>query len=225
MEALSVDQLVDGVLGNMNTDLGEELSGDCLLVSSQLYPPLDDEFRVVLEEMTRPESQKKSHLVVVVQTRGGIMETVERLVSVMRHHYKKVSFIIPNYAYSAGTVLVMSGDEIYMDYYSVLGPIDPQYRNHDGKVLPGIGYLSKFNTLINQINGADPDGPNDAKAELAFLVKNFDPAELFRIEQAVKHGETLITEWLSKYKFRDWKKTDDSKKMLPAKCVVKERKR
>ncbi len=49
------------------------------------------------------------------------------MVSVMRKHYKEVSFIVPSHAYSAGTVLVLSGDKIYMDYYSVLGPIDPQY--------------------------------------------------------------------------------------------------
>ncbi len=31
----------------------------------------------------------------------------------MRHHYKCVDFIVPNSAYSAGTVLAMSGDAIY----------------------------------------------------------------------------------------------------------------
>jgi len=55
------------------------------------------------------------------------METIERIVAVMRNHYESVSFIIPNFAFSAGTVLALSGDEIYMDYYSVLGHIDPQY--------------------------------------------------------------------------------------------------
>ena len=35
-------------------------------------------------------------------------------------------FIVPDRAMSAGTVFALSGDAIFMDYFSVLGPIDPQ---------------------------------------------------------------------------------------------------
>ncbi len=153
---------------------------------------------MVTEELSETT---RDHLVVLLQTPGGAMETVERLVSVMRNHYEKVSFIIPNYAYSAGTVLALSGDSIYMDYYSVLGPIDPQYSDSEGRRLPGAGYLAKFNELVNHIN--NPMQIN-SEAELAYLVKKFDPAWLFQIEQAVNHGISLITEWLPKYKFKDW---------------------
>jgi ClpP class serine protease len=54
---------------------------------------------------------------------------VERIVSVFRKHYDIVEYVVPNYAYSASTILVLSGDEIYLDYYSVLGPIDPQMED------------------------------------------------------------------------------------------------
>lgn len=133
------------------------------------------------------------------------METVERLVTVMRKHYSRVSFVIPNYAYSAGTVLALSGDNIYMDYYSVLGPIDPQYRANDGGYLPGHGIIAKFNELRETIN--DAKSLDEVRAELTFLTKNFDPAQIFHIEQSIQHGITLITEWLPKYKFKDWNKT------------------
>jgi ClpP class serine protease len=51
---------------------------------------------------------------------------------------------------SAGTVLVMCGDNIYMDYFSVLGPIDPQVkRRSKGNVyVPALGYLEKYNELV-----------------------------------------------------------------------------
>ena len=39
-----------------------------------------------------------------------------------------------------------------MDYYSVLGPIDPQYGETG---LSGVGYLAKFNELKEQINNSD----------------------------------------------------------------------
>src|SRR5690606_24230974 len=95
---------------------------------------------------------KRGTLVVLIETTGGYIEVVERIYEVFRKNYNKVNFVVPNYAYSAGTVLVLSGDEIYMDYYSVLGPIDPQIQNEEGKVVPGLGYLAKFDELVNKIN-------------------------------------------------------------------------
>ena len=133
------------------------------------------------------------------------METVERLVAVMRTHYERVSFVIPNFAYSAGTVLALSGDKIYMDYYSVLGPIDPQYRGLDGTFLPGQRMLTQYKELVKTINAAA--SPDNVRTEVSFLIRNFDPAQLFQLEQAVQHGVTLITEWLPQYKFKDWMHT------------------
>ena len=45
---------------------------------------------------------------------------------------------------SAGTILCMSGDKIFMDYASILGPIDPQVPTPDtGDYVPALGYLDK----------------------------------------------------------------------------------
>lgn len=40
---------------------------------------------------------------------------------------ESVNFVIPDYAMSAGTLFAFSGDKIYMDYSSSLGPIDPKF--------------------------------------------------------------------------------------------------
>ena len=203
MEGINVDQLTASVLQDMNQELGELMEGQCTFINCGIQPPLDDEFRVVIEDMRG--ANKKSHLIVMLQTAGGYMETAERLVSVMRSHYERVSFVIPNYAYSAGTILALSGDSIYMDYFSVLGPIDPQFPDTESKqLLSGVGYLTKFNELVKEINKSE----SAAKAEIAYLVNNFDPAQLFHIEQAINHGISLVTEWLPKYKFKDWKVTE-----------------
>ena len=213
MEAINVDQLSSGALQRLNGEVAEKMCGDCIFINCGMLPPLDDEFRVVIEGIKHDSS--KDHLIVILETTGGFMETVERLVAVMRTHYKRVSFVIPNFAYSAGTVLALSGDKIYMDYYSVLGPIDPQYQDSAGKFLPGYGYLAKFQeitSVINKSNSAD-----SCQAELAYLVQKFDPALLFHIEQGIEHGISLITEWLPKYKFKDWKETTtNGKKVTPS---------
>ncbi len=191
-------------LSELRKSLSEKMDADVVLIKCEIRPPLDDEFRVVVEELKRDED--KDNLVVVLETVGGFMETAERLVAVMRTHYRHVSFVIPNFAYSAGTVLALSGDEILMDYYSVLGPIDPQLRDSDGKYVPGYGYLAKYNEITQKINSSAD--PAECRAELAYLVKSFDPALLFHVEQGIQHGISLITEWLPKYKFKNWKKTE-----------------
>ncbi len=214
METIHTDQLARHFLGEMNNDMGEKMKGDCVFVNCPLQPPLDGEFRVAIENIKR-KNDDQHHLVVMLQTQGGFMETVERMVSVMRTHYKTVSFVVPNYAYSAGTILVLSGDHIYMDYYSVLGPIDPQYLSEDRKrLVPGIGYLAKFKELEERINNPDDQSPNSNRAELNYLVRKFDPAILFQIEQSIEHGKSLIVKWLPKYKFKHWKTTQTNKKRV-----------
>ncbi|MCK5717463.1 MAG: hypothetical protein KAH77_08240 [Thiomargarita sp.] len=84
---------------------------------------------------------KSDNLVFVLYTPGGVAEIVEKMVEIIRHHYKEVWFVVPDMAMSAGTILCMSGDRIYMDYSSALGPIDPQVPNSNGQLVPALGYL------------------------------------------------------------------------------------
>jgi len=211
MEPIAVKDVVASGLRNLNKKIADEMRGDCIFVCADMLPPLDDEFRHAVETIRGGRRTKSAHLIVVLETQGGMLEVAERLVSVMRKHYKKVSFVVPSHAYSAGTVLVMSGDDIYMDYYSVLGPIDPQFDAGDGTVLPGSGYLAKYKELLDTVNKA---GVNNSVAELAYLTSRFDPAKLFMIEQSLEHGQSLIAEWLQKYKFRDWKRTQRHNKTV-----------
>ena len=88
MEGINVDQLVPHVLNDMNKKLGVDMEGHCIFISAVLVPPLDDELRVVIEDIFDSELRR---LIVM-------LETVERMVSVMRTHYDEVSFVIPNYA-------------------------------------------------------------------------------------------------------------------------------
>ena len=56
-----------------------------------------------------------------------------------------------------------------MDYYSVLGPIDPQFPDQSGEWLTsGVGNLHKYKELVKQIN----DHESSAKAELYFCSRN-----------------------------------------------------
>jgi ClpP class serine protease len=92
---------------------------------------------------------------------------------------------------SAGTVLVMSGDTIHMDYASTLGPIDPQVRNRAEQWVPALGYLEQYDRLVEKSKAGTL-----TTAELTYLLQNFDPAELYQYEQERELSIALLEEWL-----------------------------
>ncbi len=94
-----------------------------------------------------------------------------------------------------------------MDYFSVLGPIDPQVSRPDRRdLIPALGYLEKYDQLIEKSN----EGKLNS-AELHYLIAKFDPAELHKYEHARELSISLLEEWLAKYKFKNWKEKQTSK--------------
>ena len=182
-------------------NLEEAFGGDALTFSGGLIHGIDDVIRVEVEQI-RSSSDKK-RLVMVLDTPGGYIEVVQRIVETLRYHYEYVDFIIPNSAYSAGTVLAMSGDAIYMNYYSRLGPIDPQVMGTTGNIVPALGYLVAWERLLEKARNGDL---TDVEAQL--MLEGFDQAELYKYEQARELSISLLKEWLVNYKFKDWEITE-----------------
>lgn len=193
------DGIISQTLIGLNNELAQHVGADVLFLKAPMAQPIDDMVRHAVESIAGNGTDR---LFVLVETTGGYIETVERIVRVFRRHYRTVEFVVPNYAYSAGTVLVLSGDEIHMDYFSVLGPIDPQYQEGEGNYVPGMGYLAKYDELLQEINSAADLAA--VRAQVTYLVQKFEPAKLYHIEQAVEHSKSLLKDWLPRYKFKDW---------------------
>lgn len=167
----------------------------------------DNFFLKIIEELAEDVENKKDKIYIILTTGGGSATVVERFVNILRHHYAEVNFIVPDYAYSAGTIFCMSGDNILMDYFSVLGPIDPQVQNKEGLLVAALGYLDKINELIEKAN-------HGTLSNAEFLIlKDFDLAELRGYEQAKDLTIALLEKWLVKYKFKNWNehRTDPAK--------------
>lgn len=174
------------------------MGADVLAFCGPIVHGVEDYLRDVIEDI----STRREKLVVILETEGGFIEVAERIANVIRRHYKIVDFVVPNFAMSAGTVLVMCGDAIHMDYFSVLGPIDPQTERPDGRLIPALGYLEKYDALIKKSKQGKL-----TTAEMTFLVSKFDPAELYYYEQSKRLSDSLLQKWLVKYKFKNWVKT------------------
>jgi hypothetical protein len=195
---VTADDVVQKALADSLKQLEEHMKSDVFFYCGPIVYGTDKMIRDAVETM----KDRKSKLLFILETNGGYIEVVQRIADTLRRHFEVIDFLVPDHALSAGTVLVMSGDSIWMDYYSVLGPIDPQLPDQKGGMLPALGYLKQYERFI-----AKSGRKALTTAEVAFLLEKFDPAELYKFERARELSVSLLKEWLVKYKFKNWKKT------------------
>ena len=182
--------------------LEDHFQADCMFYYGQIMPYSEKGFREFVE-MLREGGSDRKRLTVFLNCPGGSVETVEKMVEIIRYHYEEVYFVVPDEAMSAGTIFCMSGDKIYMDYSSSLGPIDPQIFNERGYV-PALGYLDQFEKMIEKSKKGEL-----TDAEL-IIMQNQDLATLNQYEQAKNLTITLLNRWLVDYKFKNWEKHQTS---------------
>jgi hypothetical protein len=199
----SVNEFIEQQLDARILDLQKTFDADAIAFTGPLVSGVD----TVIRNAVDSRSPSSPRLVCILTTEGGYVEVVRRIVDVFRRDYGHVEFIVPDYAYSAGTILAMSGDAIHMDYYSRLGPIDPQIEGRDGQMLPALGYLERYEALVKKAKDGDI-----TMAEVQLMISGFDQAELYKYDQARELSITLLKEWLVKYKFKSWSKTRTSQR-------------
>lgn len=205
----ALDDKIQTLLNEKITDLENHFDADFLTYFGPFEGGENTFLKIVEDLGTDPN--KKNKIFIVLTTGGGSAAVVERYVNILRNHYIEVNFIVPDYAYSAGTIFCMSGDSIFMDYFSVLGPIDPQIQNREGKLVAALGYLDKINELLEKAR-------NNSLSQAEFMIlKDFDLAELRGYEQAKDLTIDLLEKWLVKYKFKNWNthRTDSAKLHKP----------
>lgn len=61
----------------------------------------------------------------IVHTEGGSTFAADMIAMALKHHKGKVTVMVPFYAFSDGTYIVLAGDEVMMEKYSLLAPVEP----------------------------------------------------------------------------------------------------
>jgi len=195
---IKLDIAMKGILSDSLKKLEEYLKSDVIFYYGPIEPSVEKPFRDFIEDLIN-DKIKNDKLTIVLNTPGGSAETVEKMVNITRHHYKEVDFIVPDSAMSAGTIFCMSGDKIWMEYSSSLGPIDPQVFNGKNWV-PALGYLDKVDEFIKKSE------KNELTQAEFLMLKDQDLAMLKSYESARDLTISLLQEWLVKYKFKNWTK-------------------
>ena len=62
----------------------------------------------------------------IIHCPGGVVLPAEQIALALKEHRGKATAIVPYYAMSGATLVCLAADEIVMEPFSVLGPLDPQ---------------------------------------------------------------------------------------------------
>jgi len=88
-----------------------------LIYASAIEKPIEekvliqDDYYIIHDILSH---KKESKLDVYLETPGGSGEVAEEIVGFLHSNFEKVFFVISGQAKSAGTIMVLSGHEIYM---------------------------------------------------------------------------------------------------------------
>lgn len=135
------------------------------------------------------------HLYLIIQTYGGNPFSAVSIMNILQSKFPHISTLIPKYAKSAGTLMALGTDIIYMNARSALGPLDlPIEHPKDGSRISALDLrnaITELSELCNLIALErykllrDEEGKNDIG------VSKIDAAKL-AFESAVEFTRPII---------------------------------
>lgn len=144
----------------------------------------------------------EDRVMVYLETNGGSGEAAKEIADFLHEKFREVNFIITGQAKSAGTILALSGDEIYMTGCGALGPIDAQVKV--GRFQSSAyGYMKWVDEKRKEAQKNGRLNPFDAQ-----MVAQIAPQEIEGISNALIFAINCVKEWLPKYKFKKWTVTE-----------------
>ena len=184
------------------------------VVNSRIHAPIsiDKSDDLPFAEMVESIHPDINAIDIILVTPGGSAQQVAKFVDKLRPRFDHISFILPDIAMSAGTIFVMSGDEIIMDSRAYIGPIDPQIHDKNGLFVPAQAIL----TLINQIQRRGEEfikkGQNPPWTDLQIL-RQIDGKEIGNAISASEYSIELVETYLYNYKFKHWSNHSNGNKV------------
>lgn len=186
--------------------------------------PIGIDYTDKIAVLDQLDTMSGDNIDVILETPGGSAEITEDIVMMLRSRFHgMVSFIIPGTAKSAGTIMVMSGDEILMSQDSTLGPIDAQIFVN-GRMISAEACLTGLDNIMQEVR--DTNGLNAAYIP---ILQGITPGEIQSWKNAQDFSFKLVSEWLHKWKFGHWqthsssgKPVTEEEKIFRAEEIAKE---
>lgn len=166
----------------------------------------EDDFYIIRDMLQAVEHQDK--LDVYLETPGGNGVTAEQIAKFLHSKFNKVNYVVSGEAKSAGTILAMSGNEIYMTETGSLGPIDAQV-SIGRTVVSAYDYMEWINEKMAVALETGKLNPVDAT-----MIAQITPGEIQLVNHSLEYAKDLVKQWLYKYKFESWNTTETNKKSV-----------
>ncbi|MBM4294176.1 MAG: peptidase [Deltaproteobacteria bacterium] len=163
---------------------------------------MQDDYYIIHDLLKdRPEN----NLDVFIETLGGSGEVVEEIVGFFHGKFDTISFIIAGQAKSAGTIMALSGHEIYMTETGSLGPIDAQVKLGRSRISASdyVDWIEQKKTEAEKTGKLNPFD--------AIMIAQITPGELYGIVHSLQYAKDLVIDWIPKYKFKNWITTETRK--------------
>lgn len=170
--------------------------------------PLEQSDFYVIHDLLAKKKERHRKIDVYLETPGGRGETAEEIVRFLHNNFDKLSFVVSGEAKSAGTIMVLSGDEILMTETGSLGPIDAQIQI--GRyVQSAYDYVEWIKEKREQAEKEGRLNPVDA-----IMIAQITPGELSGVNNALNFAKDLVIRWLPKHKFKNWSHTETRKMVV-----------
>ncbi|MDR1197508.1 MAG: ATP-dependent Clp protease proteolytic subunit [Prevotellaceae bacterium] len=166
---------------------------------------MQDDFYTIQDILRESD---KAQIDVYLETPGGSGETAEDIAKFLRKKFNEVNFVIAGEAKSAGTILALSGDNIYMCETGSLGPIDAQIKI-GRSVVSAHDYKAWVDAKRDEAAKSGRLNPFDA-----IMVAQISPGEIYGVINSLEFAKDLVKGWLEKYKFKNWTTTQTTHKMV-----------
>lgn len=191
-------KLIKSYNEKMNTYLIVYASAICKPTIPDISLNMDD-YYTLLDSL---RSVDRDNLDFYIETPGGSGEAAEEIVRCLRSKFNCVNFVVSGEAKSAGTIIVLSGNEILMTQSGSLGPIDAQMRI-GRSTISAYDYMEWVKSKQKIAEKEGRLNPFDAT-----MIAQISPGELGAVEHSLKYAEDLVVDWLAEYKFKDWNETE-----------------
>lgn len=169
---------------------------------------MQDDFYTIQDILRESD---KEQIDFYIETPGGSGEAAEEIARFLHKKFGEVNFIIAGEAKSAGTILALSGDNIYMCETGSLGPIDAQIKI-GRSIVSAYDYKKWIDEKRLEASTSGKLNPFDA-----IMVAQISPGEIYGVTNSLDFAKILVQDWLVKYKFKNWEETQSSHKKVTKK--------
>lgn len=140
----------------------------------------------------------KTTVDVLIHSPGGSPDATERIVHILRNRFQEVHFLVPHSAYSAATMMALSGNTITLHPSATLGPIDPQLSDPQYGFVPARSIKRGFEKVRDIIA---KEGPEALPAYIP-LIEKYSLHLLELCDDSENLSKKLVTDWLRDYMFK-----------------------